>query len=254
MKKLLLSVFGIACLVATPVQADELSSSWNGFYGGGHFGYGFGDATATGEVSGEVRCGFSCWEPFTLSRTGKFDLEGIFGGAQAGYNFQNGAFVFGLEADISASDIKTSGDNALLDAGLVQLGTVSASVDWFGTARGRVGYLLDDSVMVYATGGLAFGDVTSSMGLTVACCDSVASKSDVQVGYTVGGGVEAATSNNVSVKLEYLYVDLGSQDIFSQEIPTIGILTRNVTACGRCDIAFHTVRVGVNWHFDTPLP
>ncbi len=252
---------GLAC--ATSVNADPIDGTvgvhWSGFYGGVHLGYGTGDATTTGDLAGEclVACGnVRGWGDFGISQSGKFQMNGVFGGAQLGHNYRHGNYVFGYEADISASDIRTRGDdNALINlfGGGIQVGSVTSSVDWYGTARGRVGHLVAEDLMIYATGGLAFGEVTSSIGVEIgnSCCGSVSS-SDVNVGYSVGGGVEAAASGNFSLKLEYLYVDLGSHEIFNEDLPDIGF-TRNVTASASSETAFHTFRVGVNWHFGSPL-
>lgn len=253
---------GLAC--AAPAKADPMYGSagvdWSGFYGGVHLGYGTGDAKTTGDLSGECRifCGSTFgYRDFGLSKTGKFQMNGIFGGAQLGHNFRTGNFVFGYEADISASDIKTRGDdNALIELfdDRIRIGSVKSSVDWYGTARGRVGHLLAEDLLIYATGGLAFGEVTSSIGLDVGrnCCGSVSS-SDIKLGYSFGGGVEAAASKNFSLKLEYLYVDLGSHEIFKEDLPSIPLITRNVAAAGSSETAFHTFRVGINWHFGSPL-
>ena len=74
--------------------------------------------------------------------------------------------------------------------------------NWLGTARGRIGYAWD-RVMPYVTGGAAFGDIEANqLGL--------AGVHDTKVGWTVGGGVEAALAGNWTAKVEYLHVDLGS--------------------------------------------
>jgi len=242
---------------AAPASAGD----WDGFYGGIHFGYGAGDSDATGALIGESRtCFIGCspWTPYNVGLTDSFDLNGVFGGAQAGYNVRRDSFVFGLEADVSKSDISTSGSNALVDifGGAIQLGSFSTSIDWYGTARGRVGHLLDDNLMVYATGGLAFGDVSSTMGVSLGGGGTSTTSSDIQLGYAVGGGVETSAFSNMSIKLEYLYVDLGSADIFNEALPSLNVIllqTRNNAAVGSADTAFHTVKVGVNWHFNWPM-
>ena len=118
--------------------------------------------------------------------------DGFVGGAQVGYNYQaapNG--VLGLEADISATSI--DGKN----------GAVQFSPDYLGTIRARAGYSFDRA-MVYVTGGAAYG----RGDLTVAGL----SNTQFHWGWTLGGGVEAMVTPNVSARLEYLYVDLGKQN------------------------------------------
>jgi outer membrane immunogenic protein len=138
--------------------------NWTGFYVGAHIGYGFGGDT----------------DP-----SGGLDMDGIFGGAQLGYNWQFARnWVFGIEADISASDIN---DNALF-----------TNLDYFGTVRARLGYTWDRT-MLYGTGGFAFGDNTI-LGLT-----------NSHTGYAVGAGLEWAFAPNWSAKVEYLYVDFSDE-------------------------------------------
>jgi outer membrane immunogenic protein len=257
--KIMVATIVAATLGMTPAPAS--ASDWDGFYGGVHFGYGFGDSDATGALTGESRTCFivcSPWTPYNAGLTDSFDMNGVFGGAQAGYNIRSNSLVFGLEADISKSDLSTSGSNALVDifGGVIQLGSYSTSIDWYGTARARAGYLLDDNLLIYATGGLAFGDVSSSMGVSLGGGGTSTTSSDIQLGYAIGGGVESSAFSNMSIKLEYLYVDLGSADIFNQPLPDLNVIllqTRNNAAVGSADTAFHTLRVGVNIHFDSPL-
>lgn len=241
MKKYLLvaaaSVSSIAIGLAS-ASADELAQ-WNGLYGGVHAGISHsGSSEATGSL-------------------GRFSLDGSFehdpailGGAQIGYNFQNGQFVFGLEADFSGTDL-SSDTGALLDFPGFQVGTFTSEVDWFGTVRARAGVLLDDSFLFYGTGGLAYGHVSNSIGFAIFCPSRFCiagseSGSEVRVGYTVGAGVEAHVNDSVKVKLEYLYVDLGSGEFFSERIGRT-----NVSASS--DIDFHVARVGLNIDFDSPM-
>ncbi len=218
-------------------SADELGQ-WNGLYGGVHAGISHsGSSEATGSL-------------------GRFSLDGSFehdpailGGAQIGYNFQNGQFVFGLEADFSGTDL-SSDSGALLDFPGFQVGTFTSEVDWFGTVRARAGVLLDDNFLFYGTGGLAYGHVTNSIGFAIGrcpiCLSGSESSNDVRVGYTVGAGVEAHVNNSVKVKLEYLYVDLGSGEFFSDRIGRTDISASS-------NVDFHVARVGLNIDFDSPM-
>jgi outer membrane immunogenic protein len=165
--------------------------SWAGPYLGGNLGYAWGSVQNS------------------LTRP-----DGVFGGVQAGYNWQSGALVFGLEGDIQA--------NAANDT----FAAWKFSNPWFGTVRGRIGYAFNN-VLVYGTGGLAFGKLRAE---TFAL-----SESHTNAGWTVGVGAEVGIYQNWTAKVEYLYVDLSSS---------------NFTITG----APHSyqsgmVRAGVNYHF-----
>jgi outer membrane immunogenic protein len=131
-----------------------------------------------------------------------------------GFNRRAGNFVFGLEADIQTrvdGGSKTSFDPpAIFNFDY----TASLDVAWFGTLRGRVGYARDRT-LIYATGGLAFGEVNYSARylITEPCCSggfANLKSSGVETGYVIGGGLEHAINPNWSLKLEYQYINLGS--------------------------------------------
>jgi outer membrane immunogenic protein len=173
----------------TPIQ--PLANSWAGAYIGGNLGYGWGEITN---------------HPTSPS--------GILGGVQAGYNWQSGAVVFGVEGDLQLNGADDT------------FAAWKFSNPWFGTARGRIGYAFNN-VLLYGTGGLAFGEIKGQwLGLT---------ESHTVAGWTAGVGAEVMLNRNWSAKIEYLYVDLSNQN-FS--------LTR--TSNG---YEFNTLRVGVNYHF-----
>ncbi|MDP8918862.1 MAG: outer membrane beta-barrel protein [Pseudomonadota bacterium] len=138
------------------------------------------------------------------------DDGGFIGGAQVGYNYQIGSFVVGLEGDIQYADFGREG--------AFVVGGVTYDVDnsdWFGTARARAGVAFGQA-LIYATGGFAFADDAT--------------------GWTVGGGVEYAFTNNLSAKIEGLYVNLDNDDDF----PGFD---------GETD--FGVVRAGLNFRFGT---
>ena len=142
-----------------------------------------------------------------LPLIGRADVNGFIGGGQLGYNWQRGTWLLGLESDIQFSSERGSGDvcAAACPAGFVF--TRDYKLDWFGTARGRVGFLPADRLLLYVTGGLAYGGFSgSSWTLPL----DIGTWSQTSVGWTVGAGVEAALGNNWSVKFEYLYMDLGN--------------------------------------------
>jgi len=140
--------------------------------------------------------------------------SGFEGGVQAGYNWQSGALVFGLEGDLQA--------NAADDT----FAPWKFSNPWFGTVRGRAGYAVNN-VLFYGTGGLAFGELKAeTFGL---------SESHTTAGWTLGVGAEFGFAPNWSAKIEYLYVDLANSAF---------------TITGASNGAqFGLVRAGVNYHF-----
>lgn len=227
--------------------------NWSGFYIGVNGGYGGGDFEHPFRVDGETETDGGA-EFITRILDGSLDFTagGFVGGAQAGYNFQHGAFVFGVEADIQASSMKgeVSG-NLTIPAGVLggnpeingdaEIGT---ELDYFGTVRARLGYVPVERLLVYATGGFAYGRTESYINVS-ANGGSIVDESikNDRMGWTVGGGAEYAFTNNWSIKSEYLYTDLGSEEILG------GDITESISGSLDSDVAFHTVRVGLNYKF-----
>jgi outer membrane immunogenic protein len=215
MKKLLLAtVLGIALQATVANAADvvtEAMHDWTGLYVGVNGGYAFGgvDEVGVNPAPGNV---------------GELNLEGLFGGIGIGYNHQVDQLVLGIEADFQLSDISDS------DAGGGY--TMSNEVNYFGTVRGRAGFAIDNA-LIYATGGLAYGDFDYSVnGPGVAINESYS-----DLGLTIGAGAEFAIDDMWSVKAEYLYT------IFDKERLTDG----RVSTASTPD--FHLVRVGLNMRF-----
>jgi outer membrane immunogenic protein len=189
--------------------------NWTGFYAGVDAGYGWGGST------GDVGCinpsgvvsGFGCSFPESnlLSPGG-----GLLGGL-AGYNFQTGALVFGVETDLQWSGIDDKVSEPLpCCVGLATPpGTVAASanLDWFGTVRARVGVAAIDRTLIYATGGLIYGEERASNNFFSGPIAYPASASSTRAGWTLGGGAEYAFTANVTARVEALYYDLGSQTL-----------------------------------------
>lgn len=180
--------------------------NWTGFYAGVYAGYGWGNST---------------WELVGVDT----EPKGWLAGGTLGYNWQAGSFVYGLEGDIGASGVKGSAACALVL-------TCETSNRWLATFRGRVGYAFD-RFLPYVTGGGAYGDIRSSIGLGPAALTA----STTRFGWTAGGGIEYAFLSNWTTKIEYLYVDLGSFD------PGF------VAPVGNVDFKEHVVRVGLNYKF-----
>jgi outer membrane immunogenic protein len=188
-------------------------------------------------------------------------MDGFIGGGQIGYNWQRSKWLFGLEADIQGSDERATSEVCLTAACPVGSGLFTANykLDWFGTVRGRVGFLPTDRVLLYATGGLAYGHVTANAPAIPVSWGST------RAGWTVGAGAEAAIDRNWSVKVEYLYMDLGNIGgaagsatavTNAPNTPGVGFNTVTTTTLAT---AFNTrftdniVRVGVNYRWGGPV-
>ncbi|WP_426407168.1 outer membrane protein [Bradyrhizobium ganzhouense] len=163
-------------------------------------------------------------------------MKGGFVGGTAGYNWQTGNVVYGLEADAAWADVSASVTGATVVPGFgVVSTTLSGKTDAMGTVRGRLGYAVNN-VLFYGTAGYAWIDNK----LTVSALGASVSDSKFHSGWTVGAGVEAFFAPQWSVKGEYLYRSLGGETYFTGALPT-GTLN------------FHTVQVGVNYHFNGPI-
>lgn len=172
------------------------ADNWSGVYVGATIGYGWADTNVTQLDS----YSFSLLDDTEFD----FDSDGILGGAFIGYSWKSGNFVYGVEADISATDIENTVANSMIPA---DDESFSNKIDWFGTVRGRLGYAAD-RWMPYITGGIAFADVTSSYDDNDPGQDNHAVASDTVWGWTIGAGAEFAVTDNWTLRGEYLFVDL----------------------------------------------
>lgn len=211
--------------VPAPAVAQVPAYAWTGAYIGLNAGYG----------GGKVEAYYTDLEDPEFSGSGSITGNGFVGGAQAGYNWQSGSFVYGVETDIQYSGIEAETTETDIDG----IFTSRAEIDWFGTTRARIGFVPTERFMAYATGGVAYGKIElSADGSFEGEPFEGPSFSDTRVGWTVGAGAEYAIDNNWSLKTEYLYTDLGKWTVFEDEID------RN-----ELEFNFHTVRVGVNYKF-----
>lgn len=209
-----------------PARADTFS--WTGGYIGLNAGYAGGRTKADTAVNSvPVVVNFARANNVITSSLNN-SANGFVGGIQAGYNWQIDKFIYGLETDIQAAGIESK----FIDSDFTE---VSTKIDWFGTTRVRLGYTPVDRFMIYATGGLAYGKIKYEMW------NGNVSASDTRVGYTVGAGAEYAITQNISLRTEYLYTDLGKL-----KFDNVG--TKNSTS-GEVKLPFHTVRIGVNYKF-----
>jgi opacity protein-like surface antigen/outer membrane protease len=238
-----------ADLTPLPVKAPPppAPASWSGFYVGGHIGL----------ARGESHVG----DPFGASIFGDdVATPGFLGGATAGYNWQMGAFVFGLEGDFSLADL-TGTNTCFAYSGTFVSSNCNAKTDWFATITGRVGHVLgqEGRTLVYAKGGVAFArdhlDVSVNnqlVGGGVPAATAIAS-SATATGWTVGIGLEQALTPAWSVKAEYDYLDFGSFDAAnppSASVNTLGDVTAvtSATTAG-VDQTVHMMKLGLNYRW-----
>ncbi|MBT3070591.1 porin family protein [Rhodomicrobium sp. Az07] len=259
MKKIILGVASVVALSSSAFAADlykggslkdapvyEAPATWTGFYLGVHGGYGFGD------LDGRVY--YNPGTPvYDIADKQKTQFDGGFGGGQIGYNKQISSIVLGIEADISGSAIEGKDTFTTKSYWGNGAGTYSktfdATVDYFGTVRGRIGYAFG-GVLPYVTGGFAWGHVELDNTVFGNGEGAVTDKGNADAtltGWTAGGGLEAALTGNWSLKTEYLYVDLGDEDFHVIGKKTNG----NVfdTDHYKGDVTFHTVKLGLNYKF-----
>ena len=257
MKKILVAT-ALAGLSATSTLAAEMAVKapvyakapmaaafdWSGFYLGVNAGGGVGRSPT--EIFSPGR--------YPLNDSTYLAPTGAVGGAQIGYNWQTrvplfGAIVFGIEADIQGSN--QSGAACIENCYASGFFTHSPDekLKWFGTMRGRVG-VATGPVLSYVTGGYAYGDVETSGKIAGGEGRGVLfSLSQNRSGWTLGGGVEASLGGNWTGKIEYLYLDLGTQ---SQTVSTVGydaiIYGTPVTVSSR--VRDNIFRGGINYAFN----
>lgn len=256
MKKVLLGAafilaFGgsaVAADMAIPTKAPAVVASvynWTGLYMGGNVGYAWDHKTTD-----------------TYDSTGLFvetttsNGQGVIGGGQIGFNFQFApTWLVGFEADISGSDVHGTFSGCTATGCATNVG----HLDYFGTARGRVGYIVNNNVLLYGTGGLAWD--RSHNDRTVTCvvagngiCPGgpspsaltgmVSSPAGNNYGWTAGAGVEWAVVPNWTVKAEYLHM---SFDNVTRNYFYPGFTTASRTMHSNSDLDM--VRFGFNYLF-----
>jgi outer membrane immunogenic protein len=216
--------------------------TWSGYYLGAHAGYGWASDPFANRMVNFV--------PLN-----GIDSRGFVGGFQAGANWQSGSFVGGLEIDLSGTDIKGSTSNSTGANGIVDQGTQTDKLDWFGSARARLGYLVTPDVLLYATGGPGWARmVTDQEGVaTIVGFPPPTTTSAVtpvwMFGWVAGAGVEARLWNtNWLARLEYLHYDFGSGSS-SQNIPAGGGFVTTTTSVHQTN---DVLRAGLSYKFEWP--
>jgi outer membrane immunogenic protein len=177
--------------------------------------------------------------------------KGFVGGAQAGYNNQNGMWVVGIETDFQAFGLKNTLNQTNNDPAFPGFPIISSSeikTDWLFTARPRLG-IAQNNVLIYGTGGIAVTKIKFNQFFNFpgnAITES-ASVSQTKTGWTFGGGLEWAWMKNWSIKAEYLYVKFGS-------VSANGAYTggQAATPIHTADLKANIARIGINYKFGGP--
>lgn len=239
---------------AAPIVVPPPVFSWSGLYGGINIGYGFdsdNDIQTTGQAAINVTNVAGGARPGQV----KLDSDGVIAGGQFGYNWQiMPNWLIGIEADIAGTDINDTRN--VVTVPLNGIGTLNNvfnnELNYFGTVRGRFGYVVDRT-MLFATGGFAYGGVTNTVSFfgPAGQLQFVGSSRDTETGYAVGGGIEHFFSDSFSVKAEYLYYDLGSTTVNVAVVPGSGGGGTGYNS--RFENEGHIVRFGLNYKFTGPL-
>lgn len=232
-------------VTAAPVLLDY---SWAGLYFGAQGGWtnSYDDA----KITGDNAIGNIVVQTGLVPGAQKTRADGFNVGGHIGANFQTGQFVYGIEADLSYVDSDGSQTHGVTAAPLgipVGISTTSTSaLNWLGTVRGRVG-IAYDRVLVFATGGLAVGEVehTTTVSLSAPApfgATASASTDDVRWGWALGGGAEYALNSIWRLRADYLMVDLGKTE------HTFGATVAGapVTFRSEQEHVHHLVRAGIS--------
>jgi outer membrane immunogenic protein len=283
MKALVLgSAWLAAVLASVPAMAADIPvkaapppaavSSWAGVYAGINGGYGWGRTRVSliaGDPGSIALFGVGGGVPST-GRAG-FDLDGGLFGGQIGFNVQSGSWLAGLEADFQWSGLKGSGDGILPSSVLALVAfpqptfAATGKLEWFGTARFRLGYLPREDLLLYGTAGFAYGRRSGSGTITLSnsiigvspgysfTCTAfipcyAGQGSDWSPGFAAGGGAEYRLWGNWSAKAEYLYLSFIQHDVrlnaTNVSVPGAAFVNERFE---RLDV--HVARVGLNWRF-----
>ena len=224
-------------ITAVKTNAQSVAVNWTGVFVGGHLGAGFGPKHWSDSIDSS---------PPNVAGFGKSTpMAGGLGGLQAGYNVQINKAVLGIEADIALADLK--GSHTIFSG--IGGGQAEAHTKAIGTVTGRLGYAIDRTLL-YAKLGGAFAVTdhtlnTSSIYFAVngsGCCgDTVGS---TRFGWVVGAGLEYAINSAWSARLEYDYLEFGTQTVRFPVNADLGLPPVAI------DQAFHTVKMGVNYKID----
>lgn len=222
----LIGLTGLATAADVPLRGTSApyaaipAFTWSGLYFGAHAGYMWNEAeTRLSSVGGPILP--IDIDDGTLPRRASLEQDAAMGGVQAGYNVQFGAFVAGVEADISWTDADDETTYSAVDKflfpGALTHSSFRTEIEWFGTLRARIGMPIERA-LIYVTGGLAAAEIKNTFDVNIpGIYNNSWAKRDTDWGWTIGGGVEYALTHSISVKGEYLYYDLGDRTIHATD-------------------------------------
>lgn len=210
---------------------------------------------ATSMVVGHCRDVFAQGLTQTVAGSSSANASSFLGGAHGGYNWTQGPFLFGFEADIQGLHLNSPMVAGLTyvpppaPPGVTDLASAHALVQWYGTLRGRVGATFGP-LLVFVTGGLAYGDVELRSAFSAFGLSTFAQAQETKVGGVAGLGLEYMVIPNVMLTFNYQYVDLGKINIASS---TAGF----TNCCGAATLSqsasvhaqFQTAMIGFSWRF-----
>jgi outer membrane immunogenic protein len=234
---------------------------WQGFYAGLNVGAGWGSTSASLHPNTcFLAAGCGPQPAPTFSRS--VDYSGPLGGVQAGYNWHfSPNWLLGLEADFDGSGVTTHGANnfrtfsAPLPASATS--SFSAGQDYLGTVRGRIGWIINPELLLFGSGGFAYGQQHASANIQFSNGVSFSgSKSELKTGWAAGGGIEYAFAPQWTLTGEYLRVDLGSTGsvIHFAGSPVPPGVNPNAIYTTNISGGENIIRAAVNYHFGVPPP
>jgi outer membrane immunogenic protein len=234
-------VYDAPMLASPEVVANSLG--WSGLYVGGQAGGLFSDGTNDVLIDNDVDGLFNQPSDGIDDFFSNAD-NGFVGGVHVGYDMQYGSLVLGGVADLSFVDFsETRGFTTVFG----NTTSVTRDIDMLATARIRAGLALD-SLLIYGTGGLAYGHVEQNFApAEVGGLSPVSSLDEDGFGYTVGGGAEFMATSNISFGAEYLYTNLGSDDSYAAQVDAGGIVRSEGYL--QDDVDFHTVWAKLSYRF-----
>jgi outer membrane immunogenic protein len=298
MRKAAVGIVAVAAMIGTPIFAADMAvktpplapapvPTWTGFYGGIEFGVGWSDRSVNYSPNDPIAmcllngtCGIPGEQPAPNGY--RISQSGVVGGFEAGYNWQAGSnWLLGLETDFSFSGMDGQASPTSLIGVVPVFGPLTQSItaeqrtDWYGTVRGRAGWLATPNLLLFGTGGFAYGRVDESatylipgvsaviLPFSALCTNSVTatpcftgSSSAIRTGWTAGGGAEWLLDQHWSAKIEYQFVDLGTETVRITALSIcpatscgtpVGTIPSSFNAAFRDQ--FHVVRVGLNYRF-----
>src|SRR3984957_11140879 len=225
--------------------------SWTGFYLGANVGAGIG-TTETVVNGGPALTALSGMPINATAPLVSETFNGFIGGMQAGYNWQIGVFVLGIEGDLDAAGLQGT-------APCVVVLNCTMKHNWFADITGRVGVVAVDRALIYLKGGVAWEGSNFSVGNSITAggmsLAANASGSGTQTGGLLGMGVEYAFLPNWSAKIEYNYIDYGTRSFNSSISTNSGFAGTGLAALSGAQVPVsiteneHIIKAGVNYRF-----